>query len=104
MKLSELTTTRDISVTFPGGKSLNVSYSPSELTPKVESELRETTNAQQMASLVALLVTSWDLEDEGETVALTAERLQDVPLIVLGIVIKAITADIADSTRAEGNS
>jgi hypothetical protein len=104
MKLSELYTTRDVKVTFPGGKSLNVTYAAEELTPKVESDIREASNAQQVAQLVALLVKSWDLEDEGQTVELTPERLQTVPLIVLGVVIKAITADIADSTRAEGNS
>jgi hypothetical protein len=106
MKLSELYTTRDVEVTFPGGKTLNVTYAANELTPKVETELREASNAQQMAALVQLLVKSWDLEenDGGGSVPLTEERLQTVPLVVLSIVIRAVTQDITESTRAEGNS
>jgi hypothetical protein len=105
MKLSELYTVKDLEVKFAGGQSLNLKYAANELTPKIESEMREATNAQQMAGLVLLLVTEWDLEEDGGsgTVPLTEERLQSVPLIVLGVVIRAVTADIAETTRAEGN-
>lgn len=105
MQLSELYTTSSVEVKFPTGKALNVEYDATKLTPKIESEMREATNAQQMAGLVKLLVVKWDLEENGGgTVPLEEDRLQSVPLVVLAVVIRAITKDISESTRAEGNS
>lgn len=115
MKLSELYTTKDVEISFPTGKSLNIKYDPSKLTPKLEAELRGEPNGAQVAELVKELVVEWDLEDGGVAVPLTEERVNDdgetevvgpvsVPLIVLGIVLRGITKDISETTGAEGNS
>lgn len=105
MKLSAIEKPRAVEADFGDGAVLNLTYDQSLLTPRVESELAGARDSAQMAKLLALLVTEWDLtEEDGTVVALEEDRLLDVPLVVLATVIKVVASDIADDVRAEGKA
>lgn len=105
MKLSTIDKTRVATVDFGDDDTLNVTYSPAALTPRLESQLSDANTSEQMAHLVLSLVKDWDLvEENGEKVALELERLLDLPLIVLSTTVSAVARDIAKNVRAEGNS
>jgi len=94
-----------VTLNFENGGSLNIDYYPSRITRKTFadlttfSEMSEVGIMENLDSLIDLLINlvkTWDLlEDDNTTpIALTAERLATVPVVVLGLVSQTILGDI----------
>jgi hypothetical protein len=93
----------------PDGDKVTVSYKPRAMTPKLErkfnklmAEIRSESddteslvNARQVMQMFLLVVPEWDFREteEGPTIPLTEEGLEDVPAQFLGYLLTEITKD-----------
>jgi hypothetical protein len=99
--------TLDFSAQFPGASpeeaTLNLTVNPAVLTPAMEAEMTASSDIEKVTGFIEKLVVKWDLlDDAGVPIVLTADGLKDVPLMLLGLVVKGIAEAIGEATSAEG--
>jgi len=83
-----------------GDERAEVLYRPSAYTPRVESELQSALERNRpsagMAELLAGVLISWEvLDEEGNEIEPTIENLMELPSVLLGAAVSAISEDIA---------
>jgi len=88
------------------GEKLNLEYRPRVITPKFQLEMAQI-EGPDLHHMLAAVISSWDLENGGKPVKLTAESLAAVPMDILNSVLLAIMADMrpnSNSPAASGGS
>jgi hypothetical protein len=104
MKVSALREERKIKVRVLD-EHVNVTYNPFKLTVDLEERMRDQAGGiESMAAPLFLVevVQDWDLmEDDGTPVPLSVDRLKEVPVKLLVILMQGMVADALPS-RAEG--
>lgn len=111
MDITELTTGREIPVTF-GPKQFKITYRPEMATRK---KLREFSDQLEAApegtaldvtmEFICDLVLAWELVKSGEPIPITPEALaKDVPLPVLNAIRSAIYSDVGEAPKLRKTS
>jgi hypothetical protein len=82
-----------------GEETAMLAYRPSAYTPRVESELQSALEQNRpsagMARLLAGVLLSWEvLDEDGNEIEPTMDNLMDIPSVLLGAAITAISADM----------
>lgn len=89
MKLSDLLGTSTVRVPA-GAHAIEVTYLVSQRTILAGRKLPD----ENVAQTIVRIVESWDLQEaDGTTVPLTVERLETIPIPILGRIIAAIFED-----------
>jgi hypothetical protein len=82
-----------------GDETASVTYRASAYTPRVESELQGALEQNRpslgMARLLAGVLLSWEvLDEDGNEIEPTMDNLMDIPSVLLGAAITAISRDM----------
>jgi hypothetical protein len=104
---SLLRRTARVAVTFDG-ETFGVDYLPHVITADVQADLQATLErvgedqTAAIASLFTLLSTvvgGWEIEEDGQPLAVSEDALRRFPLALLAAIANAITADMSDPNR-----
>jgi hypothetical protein len=106
MDIGELTTGREIPVTF-GPKAFKITYRPEMATrEKLREYTRQLEEAPEGTALdvtmefICDLVAGWEITKGGEPIPITPETLaNDVPLPVLNAIRAAIYSDVGEAPK-----
>ena len=85
--------TRAASVDFGEAGALEVTWAPGKLTSATQSEMVagfEKQDAMIIATLLAAILVSWDLENDGIPAPITVDYLGSLPLEVVGKIFAKI--------------
>lgn len=97
-------------ITVPvGDQVVTIAYRPGGITPETEERLEALGREQRIgASLIALLkdtLVSWDItDDKGKPLPVTEASLRQLPLRLLGDLVRAITEDMRPNASSAGTS
>jgi hypothetical protein len=94
--------------TADGFDKINLKYKPSVITPATDAANREEAEGKPFITIVIsqllIIMSGWDLEDEGGIIPLTEEGLRNVPNLLLGTIWEAIIADIGEKKVKKDNN
>jgi hypothetical protein len=88
------------------GESFSVSYAPQKYTSRVHHEVLESQKVQDFVPLVkilAMMLISWDLTDNGKPVAITEDTLAGLPVNLLMMIVGEVMKDVASGKNAQAS-
>lgn len=88
--------------------TVSITYKPSEMTPVVEAQIREASNAgdeKVMLEVLSRLVVSWDVLDEKEKpIPVTAKTMATMPSAFLTAIFTGIRDDMVPKAKTGRSS
>lgn len=79
------------------GQKLNVSYKPAVITTEFAADMKQAEddqNVEGMARGAGLMITDWDMTNQGEKIEPSNELLRQLPLGLLGAIFQAVMNDV----------
>ena len=86
------------------GQKLNVTYKPAVITTEFASDMKQAEDDQDangMAKGAHLMLTDWDMTNQGDPIEISLELLRQLPLGLLGAIFQAVMNDVSagESTK-----